>query len=287
MSRLAKLDAAFEAVAKEYPFPGYLNDASRHQLRAIVDGIEKFAPDATELLDVGSGPLDKAAVLQRIGFRCSAVDDLADPWHLIGDNRETILNFGRREGVQFHLQPDGDYSIPFPKEHFDVVTSIAVIEHLHDSPRHILNAMGEHLKTGGLLIVVMPNAVNLRKRLDVLRGRTNYNPLGELYHSLGPYRGHVREYTIAETREICELNGFIVKSAGTFDHLGDSLPPGWRHAYKLAGKLVPTLLTGLIVVAAKPAGWSPRAEDAESYFRAIAGATPYDVLARHQPKPTC
>lgn len=277
MTRLQSLDSAFDAVAAEYPFPNYLTEASRRQLRAMMSALGNLLPENPTLLDVGSGPLDKTAVLQRIGFQCSAVDDLSDPWHLLGDNRQKVLDFARREGIAFHLQTEGDYTIPFPREHFDVVTSFAVIEHLHDSPRLILNAMGEHLKTGGLMVIEMPNAVNLRKRLDVLRGRTNYSPLGELYHSLGPYRGHVREYTLNETVELCELSGFVVHHAAHFDHLGQSLPFGARQAYALAGRLMPSLYTGLLVVAEKPGGWTPRGECSESYFRAIAGATPYAV----------
>ena len=278
ISFLDRLDPAFDRVAAEYPFPNYLSEASRHQLRAIATALDSLLEDKRKpkLLDVGSGPLDKTAVLQRMGFDCSAVDDLSDPWHLLADNRIRILDFAEREGIRFHLQSEDDYAIPFATESFDIVTSIAVIEHLHDSPRHIINAMTKHLRTGGLLVVVMPNAVNLRKRLDVVRGRTNYNPLGELYHSLGSYRGHVREYTLSETRDICELSGLEVRHASTFDHLGDTLPFGLRHIYRLAGKLDPTLLTGLLVIAEKPEGWVEVAEDPESYFRAIGGATPYN-----------
>lgn len=279
MRRLQHLDAAFERVGSDFPFQGYLNANCYHQLRAIVAALDELRPETAvpRLLDVGSGPLDKTAVLQRLGFQCSAVDDLSDPWHLLGDNQKAIIEFAARQSIDFHLQTEGDYSIPFPKDHFDVVTSIAVIEHLHDSPRHILNIMGEHLKTGGLLVIEMPNAVNLRKRLSVLRGRTNYNPLGELYHSLGAYRGHVREYTLAETVEICDLSGFKVRQATTFDHLGHTLPFGVRHAYRFAGAIIPSLKTGLLVIAEKPPGWVPRPDDPASYFRSIAGATPYKV----------
>lgn len=83
---------------------------------------------------------------------------------------------------------------------------------------------------------------------------------------------------MTETREICELNGFVVRHAITFDHLGYRLPFGVRQAYNLAGELIPSLLTGLLVLAEKPAGWTQREEDPASYFRTIAGATPYKVL---------
>lgn len=83
-----KLDQVFAAVAENYPFENYLTDARRYQLRALVDALRGLKDvEHPTLLDVGSGPLDKAAVLQRLRFQCSAVDDLSDPWRLLGDNR--------------------------------------------------------------------------------------------------------------------------------------------------------------------------------------------------------
>ena len=81
---------------------------------------------------------------------------------------------------------------------------VNVIEHLHQSPRDILNSAGAYLKPDGLLVVVMPNAVNLRKRISVALGRSNYTPARGFFENEGVWRGHVREYTFQETNQILQ-----------------------------------------------------------------------------------
>ena len=114
----------FNEVAKEFPIKGYLNSHSYYQHRAILAALELFFPnfEGLKLLDIGSGPMDKTALFQKMGFKCSAVDDLGDPWHKLGKNTEAIINFGKRVGIDFHLQRAGDYSIPFEFNSFDLVT---------------------------------------------------------------------------------------------------------------------------------------------------------------------
>lgn len=268
-----------DRVAGEFPFPGYVSAGVRHGLAHIIPEIARHCEGAApELLDIGSGPMDKTAVFQGLGFRCFAVDDLSDPWHLRGDNRQRIEKFARRQGIVFHRQSDGDYSIPFEMDRFDVATIFDVIEHLHESPRSILNAAGVHLRTGGLLAVTMPNAVNLRKRVSVLRGSSNYPPVDQFFLSCGGWRGHVREYTLPETVYLCEAAGFEVLSATTYEGNAYDKLSGLRlAAYLQISKLVPTFRSGLCVVARKPVGWWPRAEDAEAFRRVQLSSVPEAV----------
>lgn len=277
--------AAFDEVSERFPVRGYMQSSSLYQLVEICRSLSPHLGGfkSKRLLDVGSGPMDKTAVLAQLGFAACATDDLGDPWHQLPGMRARIVDFARESGIAFHLQSPGDFSTPFEKGTFDVVTSIAVIEHIHDSPREIMNYMGEYLREGGLLVVAMPNAVNLRKRLSVLFGRTNYNPLDEMYFSIGSYRGHVREYTLAEAIHLCRTSGFEVIESRTFEHLAQQkLPSGVRSIYSLLGKIVPGFRSGLLVLARKPRGWTPVAEDPERYFQAIVGALPTAIAARAQ-----
>jgi len=272
MKKNKKYDRAFRKVEREFPFKGYLDSICYHEVKVILGALELFLPEfeGLKLLDVGSGPMDKTALLQKMGFKCSAVDDLGDPWHKLDGKTEAIVNFGRRMGIDFYSQNDEDFTIPFEFNYFDVVTSMAVIEHLHESPRLILNSMGNHLKPGGYLVIVMPNSVNLRKRISVFMGRSNYVPIDDLFYSLGSYRGHVREYTLAETKYICETAGFQVVHADTFEHIAyGNLPRGLREIYLLAGKIIRGFRSEIIVIARKPQDWEPLEEDSDRYFRSI------------------
>ncbi|MEJ2207002.1 MAG: methyltransferase domain-containing protein, partial [Gemmatimonadota bacterium] len=194
MPQSDELARAFVHVQEVFPFTDYVDSIVYHETRSIVEALEPLiSPFAGKrLLDIGSGPMDKTAILSLMGFDCCAVDDLADPWHMREGNKAKIIAFSERLGIKFHHQQEGDHSVPFQSASFDVVSLLSVIEHLHVSPREILNTAGEYLKPGGLLVVVMPNSVNLRKRLSVLRGRTNHVPVDQFYACVGTWRGHVR-----------------------------------------------------------------------------------------------
>ncbi len=274
---IGDVEAAFDVVAKDFPVPDYMQIYSRIEVEEICKSLNAHLGsfEGKQLLDVGSGPMDKTAIFARLGFQTFAVDDLSDPWHKAPGMVDAIKTFARRQGVTFHQQTPDNYEIPFEAGTFDVVMSIAVIEHLFDTPRLILNAMGQQLKPNGILVVVMPNSVNLRKRLSVLGGRTNYNPLGELYYSIGGYRGHVREYTLDETAQICRWSGFEVLEARTFEHLAQYKLKGLAQlVYLLCGWMIPTLRSGLLVVCRKPSAWKPAPEDPTRYFEAISETTP-------------
>lgn len=270
---------AVDQVRAAFPFPGYIPEGVRQGLAKIVPEIARHVRAARpRLLDIGCGPMDKTAVMQRLGFDCWAVDDLSDPWHRREGNLERITGFAEREGIRFHLQ-GAEHRIPFPEAGFDVVTIFDVIEHLHQSPRELLNAAGRHLRPGGVLAVTMPNAVNLRKRVDVLRGRSNYPPVDQFFLSVQGWRGHVREYTLEETARICRMAGFQVLSATSYEGNAYDMLRGLRLRLFLAlARLAPGLGSGLLVVARRPEGWTPVPADPEAFRRAQAGAVPDAVL---------
>ena len=82
---------------------------------------------------------------------------------------------------------------PLQRSLFDMVILLDVIEHLHDSPRTLLNDLVDTLKDGGLLFITVPNAGNIIKRIDLLLGKTNLPPFDGYYWSPDPWRDHKRE----------------------------------------------------------------------------------------------
>lgn len=265
-----EIQAAYEWVVREFPFPGYLSEGVRHYIQHVVPTVSSHVTSegAPKLLDIGCGPMDKTAVFQKLGFECFSVDDLCDPWHQRDNNRDKIRSFAEKLGISFHLQSATDYSIPFPEEHFDVVTILDVIEHLHDGPRGILATAGRHLKPGGVLCITMPNSVNARKRFGVMCGKSNYPPVDDVFWCPEPWRGHVREYTLSETKFICQAAGFEVLSATTCEGFAHKSLSGLSLKLFLAvSYFFPTLRSLLCVVARKPAGWTPPNADPDRLCR--------------------
>jgi SAM-dependent methyltransferase len=272
------LRTAFDEIKERFPFRDYIGPSVHEEMAAIVRELAKVFPEGfagKRLLDIGCGPMDKTGVLQRMGFACSAADDLSDPWHRRGDTISRITGYARDLGIEFFHQADGRHDLPFPPGSFDVVLLLGVVEHLHESPRSLLNAAGAFLKPGGVVVVEMPNSVNLRKRLSVLMGRSSLPPVDQFYHAIGPWRGHVREYTLDETAFICRENGFEIFTATTFEAFAtEKLRPPLRQIYLWLGRLVPSFRSMVLVVGRKPATWAPVKEDPEAFRRAFSHGVP-------------
>jgi SAM-dependent methyltransferase len=222
------------------------------------------------LLDIGCGALDKTTVLQKMGYESFGCDDFQDPWHRQQKNLDPILEYANKCGVQVQVQGD-DYVIPWDEGSFDVILMVNVIEHLHESPRKFLNSAGSYLREGGLFVVVMPNSVNLRKRLAVAMGRSNYTPARGFFENDGVWRGHVREYTLRETSQILEWAGFDVLKRQTFhgmvkQRLGN---PVLRLLFQAVCLPVPGFRDTLLVAARKPVGWTPRQPDIETMDQSL------------------
>ena len=268
------VDQAIREVRGHYPFPGIFEDTEA-TIKVIANVLQDLAPAGGRLLDIGCGALDKPAVFQQMGYQCFACDTFQDPWHLHKNNLELVVAFSKKVGVKVCSQAE-EWAIPWEEESFDVVTIINVIEHLHESPREILNFAGTYLKAGGILVVNMPNAVNLRKRFSVLIGRSNYTPVKGFYEHIGLWRGHVREYTPAETRQIVQWSGFEVVGEKTYHGmLSRRLSnPLLQRLFKAICAAFPNYKDGILVVARKPVDWGPRQPD-ENAMREAFGVPEY------------
>jgi len=188
----------------------------------------RYLPAGAQILDFGAGPADKTAVLAELGYACVAMDDLKDEWHVRGNAREMILDFAAEMDVQF-ISMDGD-GLP-PDARFDMVMLHSVVQHLHESPRDLLVGLIERIRTGGYLFITVPNHVNLRKRLAVLRGKTSHAPYVLYYWYPGQWRGYVREYTRGDCTELAEALGLDLVELRGVHHMLYRLPRWSRRAY--------------------------------------------------------
>jgi SAM-dependent methyltransferase len=248
------VDEAIANVERAFPIPGYTRqNVAAYRTLAYV-ALEYLSP-ASRILDIGSGPCDKAAVLQQLGFRCVAVDDLNDPWHKEGDATEKILDFARDSGIEFHrAEATG---LPFEGSSFDMVMLCDVIEHLHHSPRELLIAAISAVRPHGFLVITVPNAVNLRKRLHVLVGKTNLPPFDAYYWWPGEWRGHVREYVRGDLDQLARLLGIEILELRGVNHMLENLPRIMRRPFVHMTHFAHGLRDSWLLVARRPEGWKP------------------------------
>ena len=102
---------------------------------------------------------------------------------------------------------EGMFESFVPDEPVDAVLALHVAEHV-DEPRSLLGHLATWLKPGGKLVVVVPNAESLHRRLAVRMA------LQERLDSLSPRDhlvGHQRVYTMDELREDVESAGLHVE----------------------------------------------------------------------------
>jgi 2-polyprenyl-3-methyl-5-hydroxy-6-metoxy-1,4-benzoquinol methylase len=271
MAAMEAVEHAVAEVSRRFPFPGYI-EASPRGAHQIAEAVQRVLPAGASILDWGAGPCDKTAVLQALGYRCTAFDDLSDPWHTADGNRAKILEFAAQEGIAYRLASGGE-SLGGP---FDMVMLHDVMEHLHDSPRPLLVDLLQRTHDGGYLFLTVPNAGNARKRLDVLRGRTNLPSFPFYFWYEGTWRGHVREYV---RDDLCQLAAFldleIVELRGVH-HLAHRLPLHVRLPYTALTRVFDGLRDSWMLIARKPPGWqAPDAPAPELARRLLLDASPY------------
>jgi SAM-dependent methyltransferase len=248
---------ALEWAKDHFPFQGWF-DGHELMYETTARTVARYLPTGSRILDFGSGPCDKTAILSRMGYACSAVDDLGDHWHRQGANRERIMAFARDAGIDLRVAQDGR-AVPFEDSSFDMLLLHDVLEHMHDSPRELLNDCMALVRERGFLFVTVPNAADIRKRLQLAFGRTNMPRYNLFYWHPGPWRGHVREYVKRDLRQLCQyLDLEVCQLCGTHQYLLPALSPIVRPAYRLATWLFRGWRDAWLLVARKNAGWQPR-----------------------------
>jgi SAM-dependent methyltransferase len=196
----SRITEALSAVALQYPrelVAGQLSDIPRIAFNIGLVAA-RSEPDA-RVCDLGGGIGLFSVGCAALGMQSTLVDDFND-----GVNREfgevPRLVHERYRVRVVSADVLGD-SLEFPEHSFDAITSFDSMEHWHHSPKKLFAKVLSWLRPGGLLVLGVPNCVNLRKRLTVPFGIGKWSPMSEWYES-ERFRGHVREPDTGDLRYI-------------------------------------------------------------------------------------
>lgn len=107
-----------------------------------------------DLLDAPSGQGALSDNLAAIGFNVAAFDIDSTVFKTI------------RHGIKF-TKGDLNADLPYPDASFDRVVCVEGVEHL-ENPCHLLRQFARVLKPGGVLIITMPNILNIASRIKFL-----------------------------------------------------------------------------------------------------------------------
>lgn len=198
---------------------------------------------------LGAFPL----ALSRLGIAVT----LAEVFGYYGGALDDLSHFLASEGVEIL---DVDFTRPVDEpvtQRFAIVTNMAMLEHLADSPETLMRNLRSVTDDGGAVLIEVPNIAYWPNRLNLLRGRSIHPPLDVLFGSASPFLGHHREYTRAELNDLLRWTGFRSVAFEQFNYSMSFSGGRLIHRlYPLGVQLLPTLLfrncRELIMVLAVP-----------------------------------
>lgn len=136
------------------------------------------------------------------------------------------------------LVEDINKGISFPDETFDVVTCVAVLEHIFD-PYFVLDEVYRILKPKGVFVLEVPNIAYLKYRLQLLFGKLPKTSSPFNWKEIGWDGGHLHYFTKMRLSKALKECGFkIIKFSGS------GLFAGLRNFW-------PSLLTGDLIIKAQ------------------------------------
>jgi len=159
-----------------------------------------------ELLDVGCG---EAQIPALAGPRFSRIVGLDVARNILDGARRKFRALPEPQRYAW-IESDLNAAWPLQNSSFDVVTCVAVLEHLLD-PYFVIEEIARVLRGKGRLILLVPNLAYLKHRAALLFGRlprTSGDPVGW-------DGGHLHYFTFHTVRDLlCEKGFSIEKRSG-------------------------------------------------------------------------
>lgn len=216
LSAIAKHNAGWRA--GNFDPRQYLLDSETRYLRAL-RVIESAG--AENVLDVGGFLAAFPLALKRLGLAVSVAEKFGYYDHALDGVADCLKSNGIEVIDRDFTEPGAD--VETIASRFDVVTCMAVAEHLAHTPRHLLENIRTVLKPGAALVFEVPNLAYWPRRFAFFfKGKTVLSPVDEVYHSAVPFTGHHREYTLADARYVVSQAGFQIVSESCFNYSIDT-----------------------------------------------------------------
>ncbi|HEU5058078.1 MAG TPA: class I SAM-dependent methyltransferase [Kofleriaceae bacterium] len=219
------------------------------------DRLERTYVPGGRVVELGGGLACTSVALAYLGMDVHVVDNFSRPYYaLLPWQRARRLV--EEAGVHIHQADILESDLAFVADgSVDRIVTFDCLEHLHHSPKAILERCVEKLATGGRLLVGVPNAVNLMKRMRVLAGRSNLEPAHAFYHHGQPFTGHVREWTAGELLQLARWLGLSEARVIGRNWLGyrkyERVPVVAKFAIDQLLRPLPTLCSDLLLEAVK------------------------------------
>lgn len=136
------------------------------------------------------------------------------------------LDNNKKQNSIFFLQANADDALPFRDNSFDVVSGIAILEHIFD-PYFLVEEIKRILKNEGIFILLVPNIAYIKHRIRLLFGRLPATSAFLNWKLAGWDGGHLHYFTKASIYKLLEEFGFLIlkiKGSGVFAPLRNWYP---------------------------------------------------------------
>lgn len=176
-------------------------DKKQHQYNekliagSLYDKVHQLVPPGQRVLEIGCANGNFGKELKRKGCKVYGVEVSSDMARQAKRHLDSVV-VGNIE----------DMPLRWERNYFDVILLMDVLEHLFD-PTATLMKVKKHLKSGGVIIVTLPNVANWKIRWDLLFGRFEYDSSDLLE------KGHIRFFTFSTAQKMFLDAGYRVEQS--------------------------------------------------------------------------
>jgi ubiquinone/menaquinone biosynthesis C-methylase UbiE len=168
--------------------------------------IRKYLQPGQRLLDAGCGRYMKF---------CKEFSDVA---RVVGIDLETTFETDNRS-APFGVRGDLSH-IPFPSNHFDMVISRSVVEHLEDPPQ-VFKEFCRVLRPGGKVVIITPNKYDYVSLLAAITPYALHRSLVSKIFQVSPddvFPTLYRANTLSSIGKAMTSAGFVERELNTINH---------------------------------------------------------------------